>query len=98
MPSVTRLGDRCTGHSCWLPRPNNQGCFTVYVNGKPMHCHSHSYEVHCCTCGEDHGCHGAVLSGGASRSYAEGLPIGRIGDSVSCGGVAATGSPNVFCE
>lgn len=97
MPAVTRLLDVCSGHPDWPSRPNNQGCSTVYVNNRPMHCNSHSYQSHCCICGE-HGCHSAVLSGGASRSYAENLKIGRIGDAVSCGGNAASGSPNVFCE
>ena len=36
MPAVTRLGDLCTGHGCYPPRPNITAASTVFVNGKNL--------------------------------------------------------------
>ena len=49
---VARLHDVCTGHPDWPSRPNSQGCATVYVNSRPVHCQSHGWQSHCCECGE----------------------------------------------
>jgi len=97
MPGVARLGDKCTGHSCFPPRNSNQGSPNVYVNGRPAHRQGDSWEVHCCTHPEvPHGCHSSNLAAGSSTVYVNGRQLGRIGDPVSCGSTVATGSGNVF--
>lgn len=97
MPAVLRLGDPCTGHECWPPRPNIEGSPNVYVNGKPAHRQGDAYDVHCCTHpGVPHGCHDSILAQGSSSVYVNGIPLGRVGDAVMCGGFGSGGSPNVF--
>ena len=97
MPKAARLGDICTGHECWPPRPNVEGSPNVFVNGKPLHRQGDAWDTHCCTHpGVPHGCHSSVLASGSSTGYVNGKQAGRIGDPVACGGVDATGSPNVF--
>ena len=97
MPPTARLNDICTGHACWPPRPNVEGCATVMVNGRPLHCQGHAWDVHCCTHpGVPHGCHDSVLASGSGTVIAEGRQAGRIGDPVACGGNVATGSDNVI--
>jgi uncharacterized Zn-binding protein involved in type VI secretion len=50
------------------------------------------YMVHCCK----YACHPGNLAMGSKSVFANGKPIGRIGDRVNCGSVAAQGSMNVF--
>lgn len=93
MPKVHRKGDLGSGHGCWRPRPNAQGSPNVFCNGIPVHRVSDSWQIHCCP---DSGCHGGVLAAGSSTVHANNKQLGRISDPVSCGSLAATGSPNVF--
>ncbi|MBQ6773803.1 MAG: PAAR domain-containing protein [Synergistaceae bacterium] len=93
MPEAARLGDICTGHADWPPRPNIEGSPNVFVNGRPLHRQGDAWAVHC---NKDPECHGSVLASGSSTVYVNGRQAGRIGDPVACGGVDATGSPNVF--
>lgn len=92
MPSVHRLGDICTGHSCWPPRPNVQASDDVFVNNIAVHRQGDRWAVHCC----GPACHSSVLARGSSTVYANGKQLARIGDPVACGSAAATGSGNVF--
>ncbi|MDD3675231.1 PAAR domain-containing protein [Thauera propionica] len=93
MPAVTRLGDLCTGHGCYPPRPSISAASTVYVNGLPAHRVSDAWAAHgCARCPA----HGGTLARGSSTVFAEGRAIGRIGDPVDCGSYVAHGSPNVF--
>lgn len=41
-------------------------------------------------------CPPTALSSGSPNVFVNGIPAGRIGDPVSCGGSVAVGSPNVF--
>lgn len=91
MPAVCRLGDLCTGHGCWPPRPNDQASPNVFVNGIAVHRETDSWAAHCCV-----GCHTSVLQTGSSTVFCNGLPVARIGDPVACGSLVAQGSPNVF--
>ena len=93
MPAVTRLGDICTGHADWPPRPSTSASPNVYANGIPVHRQSDSWAVHCNPLPS---CHAGSLAAGSSTVYVNGLQIGRIGDPVDCGSSVATGSPNVF--
>ncbi len=92
MPAVHRKGDSCTGHGCFPPRTNNQGSSDVFCNGIPVHRQGDSWNVHCCGIP----CHGGSLAAGSSTVFANNKDLGRIGDPVSCGSAAASGSGNVF--
>lgn len=92
MPAVTRLGDVCTGHGCWPPRPSVQASPNVYANGIAVHRQTDGWAVHCC----GPACHASVLAQGSATVFANGLELGRIGDPVACGSAVAVGSHNVF--
>ena len=93
MPAITRLGDLCTGHGCYPPRPSNQASGDVYVEGILVHRQSDSWEPHGCpTCAP----HGGTLVSGSASVFANGLEIGRIGDPVSCGSSVLEGAATVF--
>ena len=88
MPAVHRLGDVCTGHSDCASRPNIAGSPNVFVNKIPVHRQGDAWAVHCT--------HSSILAAGSKTVYVNGRQLGRIGDPVACGSLAATGSPNVF--
>lgn len=92
MPAVTRLGDNCTGHGCWPPRPNNQASSNVFVNGIAVHRQGDGWAVHCC----GPACHAGNLAAGSATVYVNGKQCGRVSDPVNCGSTVAEGSPNVF--
>lgn len=92
MPAVTKFASECSGHACWPPRPNTQGSPNVFVNGIAAHRQSDAWATHCCGTS----CHDGVLAAGSSTVYCNDLQLCRIGDPVSCGSVAASGSQNVF--
>lgn len=92
MPAVTRLGDNCTGHGCWPPRPSVSASPNVFVNGIPVHRQGDAWATHCC----GPACHAGVLAAGSSTVYVNGKQCGRIADPVNCGSNVAEGSPNVF--
>ena len=48
--------------------------------------------------GEEIVSHSGSISGGSSTVFVNGKPIARVGDSVSCGGTVAQGSPNVYAN
>ena len=93
MPAVARKGDICSGHGCFPPRPSTGASPDVYVNGIAVHRQGDGWATHGCG---DCTPHGGNLSAGSSTVYVNGKQMGRIGDPVSCGSVAAQGSPNVF--
>ena len=95
MPAATRLGDICTGHGDWPPRPSTSASPNVFVNGKPWHRQGDGWAVHCN--GEPE-CHASVLASGSKTVFVNGKQAGRVGDPLACGGSVATGSDNVFCE
>jgi len=88
---VTRLGDLCTGHGCWPPRPCDQGSPNVFSDGIKIHRETDHWATHCCV-----SCHDSVLARGSSKVFVNGLPISRIGDPVACGSAVAEGSLKVF--
>jgi uncharacterized Zn-binding protein involved in type VI secretion len=95
MPKATRLGDTCTGHGCWPPRPSEGGSPNVFVNGISWHRQGDTWAPH--TCPDIPETHASVLASGSSTVFVNGRPAGRVGDPVACGGSVAEGSPNVFC-
>ena len=97
MPEAARLGDICTGHACFPPRPSVEGSSDVLVNGIPLHRQGDSWATHCYTHPDvPHGCHASVLASGSGTVLVNGRQAGRIGDPVACGGNVATGSDNVI--
>lgn len=93
MPAVTRLGDICTGHGCWPPRPSISASPNVFANFIPVHRQGDKWAVHCCK-----SCHGGVLAQGSPNVFVNNKQLGRIADPVSCGSQVASGSPNVFAN
>lgn len=94
MPAVTRLGDSCTGHGCWPPRPSTGASPNVYANGIAVHRQGDAWAAH--TCPSIPETHASALAAGSSTVYANGKQVGRIGDPVACGSVVASGSGDVF--
>ena len=92
MSAVCRLGDVCTGHDGFAPRPCVQGSPNVFVNGLPAHRLGDAWSGH----SDGNSTHAAILAGGSATVFVNGKPLGRIGDPVSCGSRVATGSGNVF--
>lgn len=90
MPAA-RLGDQCTGHSCFPPRPNVQASPDVRVNGRGWHRVGDAWAVHCCGLS----CHGSALASGSQSVRANGIFVGRITDPVACGSAVMTGSEDV---
>lgn len=92
MPAASRLGDSCTGHGCFPPRPSTSGSGNVFINGIPALRVGDSFATHCC----GPSCHGGVSAAGSSSVFINGKAATRIGDAVSCGSALAQGSGNVF--
>ena len=91
---VTRLGDLTAGHDGFPPRPSISASPNVTCNNIAVVRLNDSYDVHCNIVPV---CHVGVLSTGSGTVTVNGLPLGRVGDSVSCGDTVAEGSPNVVC-
>ena len=94
MAAVTRVGDLCTGHGCWPPRPSTGGSASVYVNGIAAHRQGDGWAPH--TCPDIPETHASTLAGGSATVYANGKRLGRVGDAVACGSSVAGGSGSVF--
>ena len=92
MPASVRLGDVCTGHPPFPPRPSTSASPNVHANAIPVHRVGDSWDKHCA----GKSCHPSVAASGSPNVHANGIPKGRIGDSVACGSSMASGSPNVF--
>ncbi|WP_209777178.1 PAAR domain-containing protein [Azospirillum agricola] len=95
MPSVCRLGDACTGHGCWPPRPNAEASGDVFVNGRGAHRVGDAWAAH--TCPDKPETHAGVQATGAAAVYVNGRRLARVGDAVSCGSTVAGGSSDVVC-
>ena len=89
--SVVRLGDSCSGHDSYSPRPSVSGSTNVFVNGIPVHRIGDAWDIHSATSS-----HTGSAIGGSSTVSANGIPLCRIGDAIDCGSTMVTGSPNVF--
>jgi hypothetical protein len=77
MPAITLVGDFCTGHDCFPPRPSTSGSASVYINGKSVVRLGDAYATHCC----GNPCHAGVLSSASSSVFIEGVAVGRVGDA-----------------
>ena len=93
MAAVSRIGDPCTGHGAFPPRPSTSGSSNVFINGIGAVIEGSSYATHC---DPSPSCHASELKSGSSTVYVNGKALGRVGDPVACGSVVAAGSGNVF--
>ena len=91
MAAASRLGDVCSGHDCFGPRPGATASNNVFINGIPAHRQGDGWQVHCCDV-----CHTGTVTGGSSTVFINGRPAARIGDAIDCGSLIAQGSNNVF--
>ncbi len=95
MPGIHRVTDIESGHECWPPRPALTGTTTVFVNKLPATLSGVTvYPVH--SCGPL--AHSGILAEGSSTVFMNGSPVGRLGDKISCGGVALLCSTDVFAN
>ncbi len=94
MPGAVRVNDRCSGHGCWPPRPNDQSSPDVLVNGRGWHRIGDHWMPH--TCPRIPETHDSVAATGSSTVFINGKAACRIGDTVACGSTMAEGSDNVF--
>jgi len=92
MSGITRLGDYCTGHDGFVPRPAISASSNVFVNGKGVVRVGDQWAQHT----DGHTTHDGVQVSGSSSVFVNGLPVARIGDHISCGSNVAEGSSNVF--
>lgn len=93
MPPAHRLGDICTGHGCWPPRPSCAGSGNVFINSIPANRVGDGYPPHPCPPAPPHP---AVSAAGSPNVFTNSKAQVRVGDAVSCGGSAAVGSGNVI--
>ena len=92
MPGAVRLGDMCTGHGEFPPRPNIVASDNVIINARGAHRVGDDWAVHC----GSSSCHGGKQAEGSPNVIVNGQPLARIGDSVDCGSRCAEGSDNVI--
>lgn len=93
MPAVTRLGDLCTGHDCFSPRPSISASSDVFANSIPVVRVGDAYDLHGCGKCKPHS---GNLASGSTSVFVNGLPVGRVGDAISCSSSVAVGSPDVI--
>ena len=94
MPGVVRLGDRCSGHDCFPPRPCISASPNVFTNGKGTHRVGDSWAKHCC--GKH--CHTGIAVNGSSTVLVNGKGVFRQGDLINCGSKGNECSPNVIAN
>ncbi len=92
MPAVTRLGDLCTGHDGYPPRPSITASSKVFASGKGVVCVSDAYAVHC----RGSSCHPGTAQQGSLKVFASGKQKMRVGDPINCGSFVAQGTPKVL--
>lgn len=91
MPGIVRLGDLCSGHDGYPPRPNDEASEDVFVNGLGVHRLGDHWPSHC-----NDDCHDGVASSSSLTVFANSKGVCRIGDSISCGSTMAEGSEDTF--
>lgn len=93
MPTISILGDQCTGHGSWPPRSNNSASPNVTAGGVAVHRQGDGWATHCNPVPV---CHASVLASGSGTVTINNKQCGRIGDPVACGSsVAGPGVPSV---
>jgi uncharacterized Zn-binding protein involved in type VI secretion len=96
MPAAHRKGDIGSGHACHFPpTPAIGGSPDVFVNKRPLMRVGDSYIPHPCAVGHAPP-HPRNLAKGSASVFVNGIPAGRKGDAINCGGEAQTASSNVY--
>lgn len=94
MPGAARKGDIGSAHlKCYPPSPAITGSGDVFINNLPAVRVGDAYALHGCNACPPHARKAAQ---GSATVNINGQPAVRIGDAIDCGGVASTGSSNVF--
>jgi uncharacterized Zn-binding protein involved in type VI secretion len=88
-----RYGDIASGHGCFPPTAVISGSSNVFINLRPSARLSDPVASHGCSSCKPHA---RNISAGSNSVFINGLPAARVSDAISCGGVVASGSPNVF--
>lgn len=87
MPAVARVTDIGSAHSGFPDSDVIEGSSDTDVNSLAVHLVSHAIRAHP---------HGRRLAVGSPNLDINSLPVGRIGDSIDCGGFIKTGSPDTI--
>jgi len=93
MPKVARISDQCSGHGTFPPRPATGGSGDVFAEGLGVQRVGDAWAVHCNPVPV---CHGGSLGAGSATVFANGKPLGRVGDPIDCGSSVASGASSVF--
>ena len=96
MPGIVRVGDKCTGHGCWPPRPAIQGSPSVFVNQKAVVRQGDKYAIHCKECSDKRPCHDGAVIKASSNIFINGIEAVRVGDPLNCGSAASNASTDTF--
>jgi len=103
MPAISRhiIDLAATGHGCDSTAGVFASQYSVFANGvnNPVLRFSDRLMPHTIIFCTPDGCscisHDAIVKGGSSTVFAEGVPVARVGDSADRGAMIQ-GSPNVF--
>jgi uncharacterized Zn-binding protein involved in type VI secretion len=90
---ATRMGDICSGHGCFPPRPSCSGSPSVFCNSLPVKRMGDIFLPHACPGSPPHM---GIQALGCPSVMANSLPWSGVPHPVSCGSVNLTGSPSVF--
>jgi uncharacterized Zn-binding protein involved in type VI secretion len=91
MSGLSRLGDHNSAGGAIM-----RGASSVFCNGKPVGLHTSQITPHA-PWGNPHPPHEAAqTTQGSPTVFCEGVPVLRIGSSVSCGHNISEGSGDVF--
>ena len=86
---VSRIGDVCTGHGSFPPRPLVEGTDDFVVGNSPASKVGDNLAPHGSPSPSPP--HGGTVASGSSTYYIANQQIARIGDPVSCGSAMAQG-------
>jgi uncharacterized Zn-binding protein involved in type VI secretion len=93
MAAVARLNDQSTGHGCWPPHQIMTGSPDVTINSLPAARVTDTLKPHTCPAIPE--THSGSIAVGSTVVTVNSLPLAFVGCPIDCGGVIATGSPDV---
>lgn len=93
--NVAFIGSESSGHGTYPARVTKEGSEDVLVNDEGIHRVTDGWGSHTNT-SEPYDSHEGVTAEGSGSVFANGLPVARVGDPISCGGSIVTGSGNVL--
>lgn len=92
MSGITVLGDKCTGHGSFPPRPSIEASSNVMVGGKGVVREGDAWDTHC---NSKPSCHDGTVVMASKTVKVNGKGVVRIGDKLDCGSAVAKGSGTV---